>query len=100
MIIYSVKFAMNKGTKNQKWDISHHLNDYILYEICYDQRHKESKFRYFTLSLNDYILYEICYEQRHKESEMRYFTLSLNDYLLCEICYEQRHKESTHIYFI
>ena len=45
--------------------------------------------------INDYILSEICYEQVHKESTLRYFTLSLNDYTLCEICYEQVHKEST-----
>ena len=68
MISYSVKIAMNKGAKKKK-------------------------LKYFALSLNDYILYEICYEQRHKESEITYLTLGLNDSTLCKICYEQRHKE-------
>ena len=45
--------------------------------------------------INDYILSEIYYEQVHKESTLRYFTLCLNDYILCEICYEQMQKEST-----
>ena len=67
MIIYFVKFTLNKSTKNQNLDISH----------CMEQRHKESDMRYFTLSLNKYILCEICYERRHKESKFIYFTLSL-----------------------
>ena len=51
------------------------------------------------MCLNDYIICEICYEQVHKESKLRYFTLSFNDYILIEICYEEVHKESIIIYF-
>ena len=54
-----MKFVMNKSTKNQKLNISHLV-------------HKATILGYFTFSLNDYILCEICYEQRHKESEITY----------------------------
>ena len=38
-----MKIAMNKGTKKKKTqNFALSLNDYILYEICYEQRHKES----------------------------------------------------------
>ena len=57
MILYSVKFAMNQGTKNQKMGCFRlSLNDYIFCEICYEQRHKESETKYFTSHLNDYIV--------------------------------------------
>ena len=44
--------------------------------------HKEITPRYSTLCFNDYILCEICYEQVHKASTVRYFTLSLGYYIL------------------
>ena len=93
MITYSVKFAINKTTKNQNSGILLWV-DYNICEICNEQSHKDSKLRYFTLSLNDYNLWEIGYERRNKESKLRYFTLSLDDYILYEICNEQMHKES------
>ena len=78
------------------------LNDYILCEIYFEQRQKEPKVRYSTLSLNDYILCEICFEQRHKESKWIVNwnirnqnldispALSLNDYVVFEIWFEKR----------
>ena len=40
MIIYSVKFTLNKGTKNQNLDISPalSLNDDLVFEIGFEQR--------------------------------------------------------------